>query len=219
MRAMKSVIFDMDGVLINSSLVYAHAIQHAFSRRGYNLPVDVILSRIIPHVGGWVDAVFSENAARNGVLNEITEDVKETVAKSSGEVKYQDRLEETLTEIQKGRELFLITNSGSKLTEKVLERRNLKRFFKKIITSDDGFGAKEKAIAHLMDIYSLKKDEVVYVGDTEKDVKCAKEIGCKVIILYTPFSWDYGKYENIESANPDMIVKNLEELTEALRKV
>jgi len=215
----KTVIFDMDGVLINSSLIYAHVIQHAFGRRGYNLPIDVIVARIIPHVEKWVDAVFPENAAKNGILNEITEEVRENVAKSSSDVQYQKNLEKILDELSKGNELFLITNSGSKLTGKVLERNNLKRFFKRIITSDDGMGTKEKAITHIIHGNGLEGKDVVYIGDTERDVKSAREAGCKVIILYTPFSWDYGKLEAIKNAEPDMIIESLDDLNRALKEV
>ena len=216
---MKAIIFDMDGVMVNSSGIYVDAIREALRKRGYDIGTPFVAERIVAHIGSWVDAVLPENAnERSKVLNEIIEEVKESTAKASEGIVYQEGMEKVLEILYKSNVLFLITNSGSKLTEKILEKRHLKRFFKEIVTSDDGFGSKEKSMEHIIEKNGLRKNEVTYVGDTEKDILCARQVGCKVIILYTPSSWNYGKYESIKKAGPDAIVDNLEDLLKVLQE-
>lgn len=218
-RVMKSVIFDMDGVLVDSSMLYAKVIRNVLKTKGYDFSLDHVLERIIPHITKWIDALLPKNLeTRNAILNELTERIKEETAKGSRDVKYQKNVERLLEEISQKYILFLITNSGSRLTENILKERGLRRFFRKIITADDGFATKEKAIEHLLKEFKLNKKDLIYIGDTRKDVLCAKSVGCRVIILYTPFSWDYGNHNGIKSAKPDMVVKSFDNLVRALKE-
>jgi phosphoglycolate phosphatase len=218
MTRVKAIIFDMDGVIVNSSRIYVDAIREALEKRGYDIGTAFVAERIIAHIGSWVDAVLPENANERGkALNEIIEEVKESTAKASEGVVYQEGMEKVLETLSRDSVLFLVTNSGSKLTEKILGKRHLKRFFKEIVTSD-GFGSKENAMEHIIENNGLRKNEVTYVGDTEKDILCARKVGCRAVILYTPSSWNYGKYESLKKAGPDAIVDNLEDLLKVLQE-
>jgi HAD superfamily hydrolase (TIGR01549 family) len=219
MSAMKAIIFDMDGVIVNSAVMYTKVIGKVLTVRGFNFDKAFVAEKIIAHIGKWVDAVLPQNAGeRSRVMNEIVEEVKEETAKASDEVVYLEGMDVALSILGKSSILFLITNSGSKLTEKILVKRHLKRFFKEIITADDGFSTKEMAIEQIIKQHGMNNSEVAYVGDTEKDVMCAKTVGCKSVIFYTPFSWNYGKLEAIKKAGPDAITYSVDELVKTLRE-
>jgi len=220
MSFMKSVVFDLDGVLVDASPIYAKFMKSAFNKRGYKFSMDHVLDRMIPHVVEWAGSLLPKGAKdREKLLTEISKEVRKNVAEATGCMKYQKNIGRFLETISKNNMLFLVTNSRYTTTQKILERKNIKRFFKEVIAPAEKFGSKERAFAYLIKKYKLAENDVIYVGDTEKDIKVARGVGCKVIILYTPFSWDYEKYNEIKSAKPDMIVNSFDALVKALEEV
>lgn len=212
-----NIIFDLDGVIADSSSAYVAAIRESFSKRGYDFSPEKIRGSIFPDSLIWVDDLLpKEIEGRDDLLHEIVKDVRKNVVNEIGEVKLQKNVENLLNNVSSKNELFLITNSCRALTMAILEKYNLMRFFRKIITRDDGFGSKENAMKHMIEENEIRINELVYIGDTSKDVDWARKVGCKVIIIYTPISWNYGKFENIKNAKPDMIVENLKDLEKAL---
>ena len=65
----------------------------------------------------------------------------------------------------------------------------------------------------IIDLMGFEKNEVLYVGDSETDIKTAKNAGLKVIAV----SWGFSDLEKIEVLNPDFIVNKPAEILEIIK--
>lgn len=217
---MKAVIFDMDGVLVDTSMLYAKAVRKAFKNRGYDFSIQYVKEKIIPHLYKWVESLLPPDAKNRGTqIEEMVAEIRKGIARMDEDFIVHEKSDILLGRLSRQMDLFIVTNGIKEITEKILEKNNIKNFFRKVIVSAaDEFDSKEKAMEHLIKKFNLKTNDVTYVGDTRKDVLCARNIGCRVIILYTPFSWDYEKYDEIKNAKPDMIVKSFGNLVKVLEE-
>ncbi len=107
--------------------------------------------------------------------------------------------------IERGGSNFIYTNRSSSIY-RFLEHHDFIKHFKEIITSDDGFGIKPspKSINHLIDKYSLERDEVLMVGDRSVDIEAAVNADVKSCYFNT-----HGLPIDL---NVDIYIESLEEL-------
>lgn len=214
---MHAVIFDMDGVLVDSRPLYCRVIAETLRERGIALSLDEIAGKVVPHVKKWVDSVLPQNLEdRERSLDDLTLEVRDRMATVPATLATAAGAEKVLSELGRRYPLFLITNSGAGFAERVLSQAKLSRFFEKVVTANDGFPGKEAAITAVVGERGISPREAVYIGDTEHDVVYGKKAGCRVIVVYSPFSWVYGGLKKIEEAGPDLIVNSLKALPEIL---
>lgn len=106
--------------------------------------------------------------------------------------------------------VFLLTHSDKKFTEAVIKKYNLK--FEKMFCGD-AFPSKEKVIKSIKKKYGLSDKDVLYVGDTVKDVDVARKAGCLVAIIP---NWS-PKYL-VKKAKPDYLLNSICELKDILKR-
>jgi len=202
------VIFDLDGVLVDSRDLYAEVIAAVLGRVGHLVADDEIVAARVPHVPRWVAALVPSGAP----VGDLVSAVRDGVAARSGELDIRPGTARLLTVLASRHHLFLLTNSTARFAGSVLERHGIARHFRQIITSDDGFGPKESAIVHIAGLCNATPRETVYIGDTLGDVEAARKAGCRVVILHTEWSWDHGSLGAIEEARPDAVAGSLEQV-------
>ncbi|HEY5585111.1 MAG TPA: HAD-IA family hydrolase [Ruminiclostridium sp.] len=83
------------------------------------------------------------------------------------------------------------------------------------IQSSKGLFGKHITIGKLISKLQVKKEEVIYIGDEQRDVEACKKIGIKVISVL----WGFDSRELIEKANPDFIVSNPNEIVEIIMAI
>ncbi len=76
--------------------------------------------------------------------------------------------------------------------------------------SSKGLFAKHVTIGRLINKLGVEKDEVIYIGDEQRDVEACKKIGIKVISVL----WGFDSLELITNAKPDFIAFKPEEIVE-----
>lgn len=176
----KSILFDMDGVLVDSI--------EAWFR---------LFNKTLKHFG-------KEEFAWEIFLNKvwggpIERDVKEFFGKPLGDVKkfYFDNFEffkenlrlfpntkETLTILKnKKLKLGLVTNTPKKQTYKLLNHLKLKEYFDVIVGGDEVEHGKPAPDIILLACRRLgvKPGDSIYVGDTNVDIIAGKKAGCFTI--------------------------------------
>ena len=62
---------------------------------------------------------------------------------------------------------------------------------------------------------NVKKDETVYIGDSEVDVQTAQNAGVTSIAV----TWGFRDRKFLEEQNPDYIVENVDELRSVIKKI
>jgi phosphoglycolate phosphatase len=122
---------------------------------------------------------------------------------------------QTLEELKrKGRKLALITNGGRAPTVKILDERNLTRYFPVVVTRDEvnrlkpsGEGIK-KAIQNL----PARTESSIFIGDSVIDVLAARDAGVKVAVI-PEGSTNLGK---LSLAGPDYLLNSLRDCLDLL---
>jgi len=172
----KAVLFDLDGVLIDSLDAWWLALNEALRRYGFE---EIDKKEFIERY--WGNDLYSNLDRANLPL-----EVGLTCSKLY--MNYIDMIRlhpsaieilESMEEIKKG----LITNTPRDCTEMVLKRFDLEKYFDVVITGDDVSRGKPdpEIIVKACDHLNVKPQEVVVIGDTDNDLKAARSAGCSVI--------------------------------------
>jgi phosphoglycolate phosphatase-like HAD superfamily hydrolase len=207
----------MDGVLADSKSTYAVVVQAVLRERGVSLGLEEVVDARVPHVPRWVDALVpTDHPEREALVASCATEVRARMPERCEEIPLADNAREILSRLPADMRKFVLTNSTSKLAHGILDRLGLWGLIEKVVSSDDGFGGKEEAIAHIVSEVGVPASQVTYCGDTDGDVKVARRAGCRSIILYTHMSWDHGKLEAILSRGADVLIMDLDDLPFAM---
>jgi putative hydrolase of the HAD superfamily len=119
-----------------------------------------------------------------------------------------EETKEVLEELSKKYELILISNSDSFSIKRVLDKYDLRKYFKQIFLSCETglIKSDEKFMQHVLKESNLRKEDCVLVGDSlESDMTAAERAGVRGILI-----------DRREGRNYTEKVKNLKELSAIL---
>jgi HAD superfamily hydrolase (TIGR01549 family) len=143
-------------------------------------------------------------SAMNDVLDEF--DAK---AMPLAELRYNSRT--VLESLAKADvKVGLVTNAGKKAVSKLLEKFEISRLFDVIVTRDDVLRMKPSSEGLTKALLALGCDgrEVLYVGDSWIDVRCAKEAG----VIAVAITGGLGATDLLKQEAPDFTIDSLDEL-------
>lgn len=205
---MKTIIFDLDGTLIDSlpdvqiSLAYALAL--------FDYP-EVSVSSVKNMVGGGALSLV-ENAISS--LGGNLKDAPAVSDKFKSHYKahpvnkttiYPSVLESLSILKSSGFELGICTNKPEATTYPVIEKLNLKRYFGSIICGDTQ-AYKKPDPRHLLDVIDELGGESstsVYVGDSETDIEAARAAQVPIILM----SYGYA-HQPIDELDVDVVLES-----------
>lgn len=210
-RTFNLIIFDLDGVIIDSARDLVSAAQHSLKQVGSSDPGFAFIRRCI---GG---------GARSLLLHSLDEDKKDRVDEAMSIFRdYYERNCVTETVLYPGVNDVLTFYSGHKhlalatfkiraATQRILAQLDVSNYFDAIVTADDVQHPKPdpECINSLLQRLGHSPDEAILVGDTPTDIDTAKNAGiASCAVLY-----GIGTREDLFAAKPDFIVENILELT------
>ena len=209
----KAVIFDLDGTLLDTLQDLADSVNLAL--KTHQLPPRST-EEIRAFVGNGVNILI-----RRALPQDLAEDEKihQKVLDSFMEI-YQENKDKT-TKLYPGIEDMLETLALSGYDMAILSNKPhyhlvpiCQKYFSYpfafVYGQREGIPKKPDKISLLsiIDEMGLKKEEVIYVGDSEVDIKTAKNADVKVIAV----SWGFRDYEFLEKLMPDALVTHPDEL-------
>jgi putative hydrolase of the HAD superfamily len=125
---------------------------------------------------------------------------------------------DSLKELGEMFEIALVSNfTHSAFLHRTLTRLDIRQFFDYIIDSDDLGWRKphQNIFKELLKLSKATAEEVVFIGDDpETDIKGAKQMGIKAVLIVSPFKTENKKIE--AGYYPDFIVSSLTEFKDAL---
>ena len=192
-ECMKAILFDLDGVLIDSFdflwITFNETLEKFGKRR---------VSKREYKKKFWGHDLKS-NFGKFGLGEDAIKYRKAQYKSHIKEIRVFPEARKILESLSKKIKLGLITNSRSDVVHKILEYFNLKNYFDVIFTGDDVDKEKPdpEMIIKACKSLGLDPSEVIVVGDTRSDVLAGKSAGCTVVGL------------NVES---DFKIKRLPEL-------
>lgn len=183
----KAVLFDLDGVLIDTLECWVRAFNETYRRYGqreisreefvreyWGHSSEKGFKHLGPDALSYCNARHMENL---GMAKPIpgAREVLELCA-------------------EKKVKLGLVTNTPRENTLKALEMFDLGRYFDVVVTAGDVLNKKPAPDMVLLACAELgvPADSVVMVGDTESDVRAGKSAGCRVIGIKVSADWTVG---------------------------
>ena len=186
MKKNKVIIFDLDGVLINS----APNMEYALKETSKKLKINLKFSEYRKHLG----LPFKKIVKKMGFYKDVKSIKKyyEYFSKKKlSKIKIKNEYIKKLNQLKKNHYLAVFTSKSKIRTNIILKRYNL---FDKIITSDDVRFGKPHAqgIRKILTSLKLKPKDALYIGDSLFDYKAGKSAG----VSYYHASWGYDKKIN-----------------------
>lgn len=182
MNNIKILIFDLDGTLADSKELFVGAIHFYFNKYNYKFTK----KRIKKILGPSLQFLFKQLKIKKNA-EKIEKEINKYITKQAKKVKLCDHAN-SIKKLSKKYKLFIVTHSARCFVEKFLKNNNLKKYFSEIFCGED-FVGKDKEFNKIFKKYKVRPKNAVYIADKISDVKIARAVGCKIIIVLS-CSWD-----------------------------
>jgi HAD superfamily hydrolase (TIGR01509 family) len=203
----RAVVFDMDGLLLDTELLWHRAETELFARRGVEFTWDdklVVIGGSFDFTGSYfADRLGLPPEEGPGLVNEMIglmhEHLREQVAGRPGAVELVERL--------RGRtRLGLASNSPRALVDTALATAGITDAFDAIVTSDDVERAKPAPDLYLLacERLGVPPDDALALEDSSNGVAAAKAAGLTCIAV--------PQFAGTDVSAADRVIDSLEEL-------
>ena len=205
----KIIVFDFDGTLVDSEKEIVDAYNESFIKNNlYRVPArmikrhlgkfrETIIHKIYPSLGQRKIKKIADYQSR---LLDITK------------AKAKPNIVKTLNELNKKYTLAIASNAEHKIIVETLQKLDINpRFFKAIVGMDNVKHRKPSTEPLKKLEKALGSKIKAVVGDTETDIQMAKDYNVMAIAIVGTRT-----YKDLLKEYPDIIVKDLSELTELI---
>ncbi|HEX2927154.1 MAG TPA: HAD-IA family hydrolase [Ruminiclostridium sp.] len=205
----KVVVFDFDGVIINSSEVQKQALLDSYRLVvGEGYPS---VDEFFGHSGDSLENIFNKMKLPAQMLGPYRKFSRENMK----EIKVHEGMEDLLIQLRnKEVKCALCTGKDRERTLEILKYIGFINYFDVIVCSDDVTFPKPapESLLSAMALLGESADNTVMVGDAKNDILCAKSAGVQSIAV----SWGDTKPDILSKESPDFLVSDLKELGECL---
>lgn len=203
----KFLIFDFDGTIANTKALYYSAIYNEVKIFGYSYKqVDKVID-----LGLSLKNVLRKLGFSFFVAWFLHRKIMKNVTKHVNRVKKCKDVD-CIREIKTNK--ILLSNSLKEFVMPIIKHFKLKSCFKKIYGAED-FSNKVDFIKSYLRKNKIKRKNCYYVGDRVADVKIAKEVKCKSIIIAGKCAWD--SRAEILREQPDFIISDIKEIKKIVK--
>lgn len=214
----EAVIFDLDGTLLDTIEDLANACNYALSTLGYEVH-DVDKYKRFVGNGRYklIERILPEAKRNQEIINETLalfdqyygEHMVDMTKPYEGVIELIDRL------IDKRIKLAIVSNKPHEFTTEVA-KKYFGNSFEIVYGQRDGYPVKPdpKTVFEVVNSLEVDLKNCVYVGDSDVDIKTAKNAGVKSVGV----AWGFRGQGELEKAGADYIVASVVELEEVIIK-
>jgi len=201
----KAVLFDFDGVIINSRNVQEKALETAYR--------EILGEGKIPYEGFFLLSGQSLENIFNalGLPQEMVEIYQRYSRNNIDRIKIHDGITAVLKYLKENH-LFCALCTGKERirTIEILKYLDLEKYFDIVVCSDDVSVPKPdpESIMHIMKELKVSNDNCIMIGDGINDVRCAHKAGVSSIAV----TWGEVEEKFLKLENPTWMVHTIEEL-------
>jgi len=208
MNKIKYVVFDFDGTIADTLPLikqYADELGKRYSKiinvkEVQNKGIDVFIKEILESgFPKWKIPL---------VIHEMKKRMKEKMRK---DVKPFPGMFDILKKLKEKYSLGIVSSNSKENIEGFLKKYKMDKFFS-FIHSDSSLFGKHLVLKKMCEKYNLLTDEVIYVGDENRDILAAKKIKIRIISV----SWGFNSEKLLKSLNPNYFVKKPEQILKIL---
>ncbi len=204
MTNIKSIIFDLDGTLVDTSRDISAAINHV--RKNYGL-MELAVHEVIGCVGSGVtkliemavlpDSDVDPDILRTELLSYYGDHILEESVPYPG-------ITSLLEELAGNYRLAVATNKPLALTLKIIKGLGLEKVFSTIAAPETtGKGKPDPGmLEHISEKLQIGPTETIMIGDSPVDINAARNFGCTACAV----SWGYNLPEILHETKPDFMI-------------
>jgi phosphoglycolate phosphatase len=200
---MKLLLFDFDGVLVDSLDVYERTVTDCLQQIGHPL------TRGREEFLELFDGNFYESLVAKGVdlgkFMAVSVDILSKV--NYAEMKPFDAMRPVLHELKKSHPMIVISSNDTPTIREALRLYNFNGIFQEILGSDFMLSKKDK-ILYAAKKYNTTLHDIYYIGDTTGDIKEGRQAGIKTVGV----TWGWHNKEKMAASNPDYLFDDPQEL-------
>ena len=207
---MTHIIFDMDGVLLDSEPMHQQVIYEVFQLK--NIPLDRAYIQTLTGMSAFpMWQKIKHDAERVEAVEELVQFHKDYFFQKLPELDVAPvpHVKEVLAQFKsEGKHLSLASSSGRKLIEIFTEQVGIKHYFEVIMSGDDVKYSKPnpEIFLKVTEWYALPPTQFTVIEDSTNGVKAAKSAGMHCIGFQNPLSGG----QNLQEA--DRIIHSMNEL-------
>ncbi|MEX2804678.1 HAD hydrolase-like protein [Streptococcus sp. H31] len=208
---MKSILFDLDGTLVNSSSGIKSSFRYTFEQLNLTVPDDKVLSTFI---GPPLETTFS-NLFRSEEL------VKKAIAyfrlyykeKGVHDVFVYQGIYGALTDLKAANyELYVTTSKNESMAQFMLDELGLSKFFKAIYGATPHRFKKDDVIRACLLSENINQNEALIIGDTKFDIIGGISAGIKTLGI----TWGSGLEADLLNSGADKICHSPDNIKKVL---
>ena len=211
---LKAVIFDMDGVLVDSMPYHAEAVQHIFDEIGVEMDKQDIFEREGERTVDIV-AFLLEKSTGDASNYDIPNIVERYITEFNRIVKLKvfDGMQECLSNLKQRFDLAVVSGSDRPIVYDIVQSQ-YPGIFRGIVTADDVVRGKPDPDPYLkaMEMLGISSHEAIVIENAPMGVESAKKAGLCCVAI--PTYLDPKKFHQA-----DMVIEDHIHLVEFLRKL
>ena len=214
----KLVIFDLDGTLLDTIEDINNGVNHALEACGYP-KIDIQTCRKL--VGHGIKNLLRDALPESMKTEEIVENMSAHFfpyynAHMSDYTRPYKGIKEALEKLSsEGIQLAVASNKFQAGTKELVEKFFGDINFVKVLGQREGYPIKPDAgvvFEAMAEIPGIKKDEVLYCGDSDVDMQTGNNAGVRTLAV----TWGFRTREQLEVHNPWKLIENTSEICSAI---
>lgn len=181
---LKAVLFDVDGVLVDSSEANIEFYARLLEKAGYKRPPRERIHQQF-HLTMWGVIEKLTNSSDSAEIQRIWDMGNDAAMYPSELLKFPDALEGVLGELSRQYDLAIVTSRVKRGVDALYAARDIAKFFKIAVTYEDYVHPKPHAepLQVALKKLGIQPTEAVYVGDSHVDIESANAAGVWSIYL------------------------------------
>ena len=204
------IIFDMDGVLLDSEPMHQEIIYETFQLKG--IPLDKAYIQTLTGMSAFpMWEKVKRDAQRTESVEELMQFHRDYFFKRLPEMKVPlvPHIKEVLEKFKnEGKHLSLASSSGRKLIDIFTQQTNIAHYFEVIMSGDDVQYSKPnpEIFLKVAQWYGLPATQFTVIEDSTNGVKAAKSANMQCIALQNPLSGGQ------DLSQADLLIHSMQEL-------